>query len=91
MGKFMSYEYDSSYDVMTQVAAVESLAAQLRDVNLVVCDDQIIAKITSTLPFNGNRNYKSFVSAWDSTDDGIKDITLLASRIQVKKKYADAC
>jgi hypothetical protein len=85
MGKFMSYQYDSSYDVMTQVAAVESLAAQLRDLNAIVSDDQIIAKITSTLPLNGNRNYKSFMSAWNSTADRIKHITLLASRLHILK------
>jgi gag-polypeptide of LTR copia-type len=77
---------------MIHIAAIESLAAQLRDVNSAVSDDQIIAKITSTLPLNGNRNYKAFMSAWNSTDDTIKTIPLLASRLQVEEnmlKLAD--
>jgi hypothetical protein len=85
ISKFMSYQYNSNCDVMTHVAAVESRAAQLSDVNLVVFDEQITAKITSTLPLNGNRNYKSFMSVWNSTDDGIKTIALLESRLQVKE------
>lgn len=92
MGKFMSYQYDSNHDIMIHIAAIESLAAQLRDVNSAVSDDQIIAKITSTLPLNGNRNYKAFMSAWNSTDDKIKTIPLLASRLQVEEnmlKLAD--
>ena len=77
---------------MIHIAAIESLAAQLHDVNSAVSDDQIIAKITSTLPLNGKRNYKAFMSAWNSSDDTIKTIPLLASRLQVEKnllKLAD--
>ncbi|XP_057376223.1 uncharacterized protein LOC130697331 [Daphnia carinata] len=94
MGKFMSYQFDASYDVMTHVAAVETLASQLCDVNSPVSDDQIIAKITSTLPLHGKRNNKSFMSAWNSTDDRIKTISLLASRLQVEEnmlKLAEVC
>jgi hypothetical protein len=92
MGKFMSYQYDSNHDMMIHIAVIESLAAQILDGNSAVSDDQIIAKITSTLPLNGNRNSKAFMSAWNSTDDTIKTIPLLASRLQVEEnmlKLAD--
>lgn len=88
----MSYQYYTNPDVIIHVAAVESLAAQLRNVNSAVSDEQIIAKITITLPLNGNRNYKSFMSDWRSADDGIKTTALQASRLQVeenKLKLAD--
>ncbi len=85
MGKFMAYQYDPTHDIMSHVSAVESLASQLRDVNSPISDDQIIAKITSTLPLNGNRNYRSFMSAWNSTDDAIKTLSLLTSRLQVEE------
>jgi hypothetical protein len=63
MGKFMSYQYESNHDIMIHIAAIKSLAAQLRDVNSTLSDDQIIAKIISTLPLNGNIYYKAFMSA----------------------------
>ena len=70
---------------MSHVSAVESLASQLSDVNATISEDQIIAKITSSLPLSGNRNYRSFMSAWNSTDDAIKILPLLASRLQVEE------
>lgn len=39
MGTFMSYQYDSNLDVMTHVAAIESFAAQLRDIKSADSDD----------------------------------------------------
>ena len=88
---FFTYKFRAIY-VTIHIAAIESLAAQLRGVNSAVSHDQIIAKITSTLPLNRNRNSKAFMSAWNSTDDTIKTIPLLASRLQVEKnmlKLAD--
>jgi hypothetical protein len=86
MGKFMAYQYDPTLDIMSHVSAIESLASQLSDVNATISEDQIIAKITSSLPLSGNRNYRSFMSAWNSTDDAIKTLPLLVSRLQVEEK-----
>ncbi|XP_046639952.1 uncharacterized protein LOC124321089 [Daphnia pulicaria] len=85
MSKFMAYQYDPTHDIMSHVSAVESLASQLSDVNSPISNDQIMAKITSTLPLNGNRNYRSFMSAWNSTDDAIKTLSILTSRLQVEE------
>lgn len=84
-GKFMVYQYVPTHDIMFHVSAVESFASQLSDVNSPIPDDQIIAKITSTLPLNGNHNYRSFMSAWNITDDAIKTLSLLTSRLQVEE------
>lgn len=92
MGKFMGYQFDPSHCIITHISTIESLAAQLADVKSPVSDDQIMAKITSTLPLSGDRNYRSFMSAWNSTEDSKKNISLLSSRLQVEEnmlKLAD--
>lgn len=70
---------------MNYVSAIETVASQLSDIKSQVSDDQIVAKITQTLSLCGNRNSKSFKSAWNSTQDNLETLPLFVSRLQVEE------
>ena len=75
--KFFDYKYQFGHSVMAHVAAIEQIAAQLKDLNAPMSDVQIMSKILLTLP----PSYRHFLSAWDSVPSTEKTIKLLTSRL----------
>lgn len=85
LGKLMSYPFDVKIDIMTHVSAIECLAVQLKDMKSPVSNDQIIAKITGTLQLVGELNYKAFITSWNSSQEHLKTLPLLVSKLQVEE------
>lgn len=75
--KFFNYKYQSGHSVMAHVAAIEQIAAQLRDLNAPISEIQLMSKILLTLP----PSFRHFLSAWDSVPAAERTIKLLTSRL----------
>ena len=75
--KFFAYKYVPSHSVMAHVAAIEQMAAHLKDLSAPISDVQVMSKILLTLP----PSYRHFLSAWDSVPSNERTIKLLTSRL----------
>lgn len=62
---------------MSFVAAVEQMAAQLKDLDSPLSDVQIMAKIIMSMP----PSFRHFMSAWDSVPEADKTIADLTARL----------
>jgi hypothetical protein len=68
---------------MTHVTNIETIASQLKDLDVHISDDEIMAKILSTLP----RTFEHMETAWDSMQSNEKTLDNLRARlIQEEKK-----
>ena len=77
MAKFFEYKYQAGHSVMAHVAAIEQLAAHLKDLQAPVSEVQVMSKILLTLP----PSFRHFLSAWDNVPTADKTIKLLTSRL----------
>ncbi len=74
--QFFDYKYIEGNSILQHISAIESLASKLRDFGKLV-DEQIIAKILTTLP----PSYRHFISAWDSVPPAERTLTSLTNRL----------
>jgi hypothetical protein len=77
MANFFEYKYQAGHSVMAHVAAIEQLAAHLKDLQAPVSEVQVMSKILLTLP----PSFRHFLSAWDNVPTADKTIKLLTSRL----------
>ena len=75
--RFFEYKYRQGNSVMSHVAAIEQMAAHLKNLNAPISDVQVMSKILHTLP----PSYRHFLSAWDNVSPADKTIKLLISRL----------
>lgn len=68
--------------MMTFIATVEQMAAQLRDLQSPISELQMMAKILMSLP----ATFRHFVSAWDSVPTQEKTLNLLTTRLIKEEK-----
>ena len=73
----VEYKYVTCHSIITHISAVESMASQLRDMDVSIDDTDIITKILITLP----TSYRHFMSAWDNVPDDKKTVELLTTRL----------
>ena len=57
--RFFKYKYVAVHSKISQISAVESMASQLRDMDVSIDDTAVITKISITLP----SSYRHFMSA----------------------------
>ena len=57
--KFFAYKYVPGHSVMAHVAAIQQMAAHLKDLNAPISDVQVMSKILLTLP----PSYRHFLSS----------------------------
>lgn len=77
LSKFFEYKYQAGHSVTAHVAAIEQLAAHLKDLQAPVSEEQVMSKIFLTLP----PSFHHFLSAWDNVPTADKTIKLLTSRL----------
>ncbi|KAG8236804.1 hypothetical protein J437_LFUL014070 [Ladona fulva] len=89
IAEFIKYEYNKSVDVMTNIAALQTLAFRRNSLKLTVDDTVLMTKILMILP----DQFKHFGSAWDSTAEDKKTQENLRARLlkeeeKLKKKLS---
>ena len=75
--RFFDYKYQSQLSVMDNITAIETIAAQLADINAPRSDADIITKILSFLP----PIFAPVKRTWENLDDGRKTLQLLTKRL----------
>lgn len=75
--QFYSCSYNKDTDMTLHISKIENLAHKLKALNQQMDDNMIISKIISTLP----KNYRHFITAWESTAVTERTITNLIARI----------
>ncbi|KAG6438777.1 hypothetical protein O3G_MSEX000215 [Manduca sexta] len=87
--RFFDLKYTNSEDVVTFIAKVEGIVAQIRQARGEIPDNMIITKIISSL----GEKFRHFISAWDSVPIEKKNMTELTARLiieeQRNKMYED--
>lgn len=79
--KFFSLTWNEKNDMATHISEMESLAQQMKNLNVAIDDSTIITRILMTLP----HEYKHFASAWDSTPATERTIMNLTSRLVIEE------
>ncbi|KAG8238609.1 hypothetical protein J437_LFUL018552 [Ladona fulva] len=77
IAEFIKYEYNKSVDVMTNIAALQTLAFRMNNLKHTVYDIMLMTKILTILP----DHFKHFGSAWDSTAEDKKTLENLRARL----------
>lgn len=81
MQEFFNSTMSKTEDVNTHVNKLQNLVYRIRTLGIEITDQMLMSKILVTLP----ENYKSFVTAWDSTAEINKIIENLSSRLLLKE------
>ncbi len=71
--------------IITFISGIQLIASQLKDLGETVNDSQIMARILFSLP----KSLEHFPSAWDSTPQDLKTLTLLSSRLVKAENFRD--
>lgn len=79
--KFFSLTWDGTSDMATHISKMESLAQQMKNLNVAIDDSTVITRILMTLP----SEYKHFASAWDSTPASERSVMNLTSRLVIEE------
>ncbi|KAG8239360.1 hypothetical protein J437_LFUL018853 [Ladona fulva] len=77
IAEFIKYEYNKSVDVMTNIAALQTLAFRMNNLKHTVDDIMLMTKILTILP----DQFKHFGSACDSTAEDKKTLENLRARL----------
>jgi hypothetical protein len=80
--EFLSLDYQEGTEIMTHVTNIETMASQLKELDVHVSDDEIMAKILSTLP----RTFEHMETAWDSMQSNEKTLDNLRARLIQKER-----
>lgn len=80
--KFFELKFHPDQTIMSFIAIVEQMAAQLRELKAPVSETQMMAKIIMSLP----ASYRHFLSAWDSVPSKEKTMNLLTKRLIKEEK-----
>lgn len=81
--RFFDYKFQKQHSIMDHITAIETIAAQLRDIGSARTDVEIITKIICTLP----PSFRSVKSAWENVDDSKKTLQLLTTRLLKEESY----
>ncbi|KAG8231230.1 hypothetical protein J437_LFUL005904 [Ladona fulva] len=80
--EFIKYEYNKLVDVMTNIAALQTLAFRMNNLKHTVDDVMLMTKILTILP----DQFKHFGSAWDTTAEDKKTLQNLRARLLKKEE-----
>lgn len=81
MQEFFNCTMVKTEDVSTHVSKLQNLVYRIRALGIEISNQMLISKLLVTLP----KNYKSFVSAWESTSEAEKTIENLTSRLLLEE------
>lgn len=79
--RFFAFEKDSADDMATHISKLEGIVQQLKDLDVNIDENMVITKIIMTLP----RDYRYFISAWESTDQSKQTLDNLTSRLMIEE------
>lgn len=80
--KFYNAEFGGEDDVSSFMANLEELVQELSDLGEQISDTMVVTKVLMSLP----SSYAHFHSAWDSTDEKIKTLDNLRTRLMIEEK-----
>lgn len=85
MQELFQYTYNHTKDMTHHISTIENIAFRLKNIDEKVTDGMLISKILSTLP----DNYKTFITAWDSTPLNEKTLSNLTTRLLTEEKRSN--
>lgn len=79
--EFYEYNYKKDKDITSIIAELNNIVYKLRNLGQIIDDDMVMTKIMSALP----ENYRSFITAWDSTPATERNLTNLTARLLLEE------
>lgn len=77
MQDFFNYKFNSSLDMQTNLAHIETTVYRLKQLQQTIDDEMVMSRILSALP----HTYDYFITAWESTQVEEKHLKNLISRL----------
>lgn len=81
MQEFFNCTMSKNEDVSTHVSKLQNITHRIKSLGIEITNQMLISKILVTLP----DNFKSFVTAWESTSEDNKTVENLISRLLLEE------